>query len=97
MSETKNDSALRQLYVPTIFDEYSLEVRVDGFDVELELWDTAGHEDYDRLRHLSYPDAHVVLFLYAIDSPDSVHNVFKVSSRSTASAYIHSLLRVTKT
>lgn len=83
-----NDSAPHQLYVPTVFDNYSLDVHVDGFDVVLELWDTAGQEDYDRLRPLSYPDAHVVLYFYAIDSPDSVDNLFEVSVTFRASANI---------
>jgi GTPase SAR1 family protein len=43
--------------------------------VELALWDTAGQEDYDRLRPLSYPDSHVILICYAVDSPDSLDNV----------------------
>jgi Ras family len=47
----------------------------------LALWDTAGQEDYDRLRPLSYPDSHVILICFAIDSPDSLDNVQeKVSS-----------------
>lgn len=46
-----------------------------GKHVELALWDTAGQEDYDRLRPLSYPDSHVILICYAIDSPDSLENI----------------------
>jgi Ras family protein A len=51
------------------------DVEVDGKRVELALWDTAGQEDYDRLRPLSYPDSHVIIICFAIDSPDSLDNV----------------------
>ena len=46
-----------------------------GKQVELALWDTAGQEDYDRLRPLSYPDTDVILICYSIDSPDSLQNI----------------------
>lgn len=62
-------------YVPTVFDNYVADVDVDGRRVELQLWDTAGQEDYDRLRPLSYPDSHVILICFAIDIPDSLDNV----------------------
>jgi small GTP-binding protein len=39
------------------------------------LWDTAGQEDYDRLRPLSYPDTDVILMCFGIDSPDSLENI----------------------
>ena len=64
-----------QVYLPTVFENYVSDVEVDGRHVELALWDTAGQEDYDRLRPLSYPDSNVILICFAIDSPDSLDNV----------------------
>ncbi|KAI9209339.1 GTP-binding protein rho1 [Polychytrium aggregatum] len=64
-----------EVYVPTVFENYVADVEVDGKRVELALWDTAGQEDYDRLRPLSYPDSHVILICFSIDSPDSLDNV----------------------
>jgi len=64
-----------EVYVPTVFENYVATIQVDGKNVELALWDTAGQEDYDRLRPLSYPDSHVILICFAIDLPDSLDNV----------------------
>lgn len=43
--------------------------------VELALWDTAGQEDYDRLRPLSYPDSDIILLCFAVDTPGSLEHV----------------------
>lgn len=58
-----------EVYVPTVFENYVADVEVDGRKVELALWDTAGQEDYDRLRPLSYPDSNVILICFSVDSP----------------------------
>jgi Ras family protein A len=52
-------------------------IEIDKKFVELALWDTAGLEDFDRLRPLSYPDSHVILICFAIDSPDSLDNILE--------------------
>jgi len=64
-----------QSYVPTVFENYVADIEVDGKRVELALWDTAGQEDYDRLRPLSYPDTNVVLMCFSVDQPDSLENI----------------------
>jgi len=61
--------------VPTVFENYVTDCRVDGKSVQLALWDTAGQEDYERLRPLAYSKAHVILIGFSIDTPDSLDNV----------------------
>lgn len=39
------------------------------------LTDTAGQEDYDRLRPYSYPDTDVVIICFSVDNPNSLENV----------------------
>ncbi|KTW27508.1 uncharacterized protein T551_03007 [Pneumocystis jirovecii RU7] len=64
-------------YVPTVFENYIANVYYGSSNkiVELALWDTAGQEEYDRLRPLSYPESDVILICFAIDYPPSLENV----------------------
>ena len=62
-------------YIPTIFDNYCANQMVDGRVVSLSIWDTAGQEDYDRLRPLSYPQTDVFILCAAVSSPVSFVNL----------------------
>ncbi|GAB1313529.1 RHO4 protein [Madurella fahalii] len=64
-------------YVPTVFENYITYPThpPTGKTVELALWDTAGQEEYDRLRPLSYPETDLIFVCFAIDCPNSLENV----------------------
>jgi Rho family protein len=65
------------LYRTTPVERYSFipDIFVDNVHMELSLWDTAGQEEFDRLRALSYEDTHVIMLCFSVDSPDSFENV----------------------
>ena len=62
-------------YIPTIFDNSTVTVRIGGEPYILGLWDTPGQEDYDRLRPLSYPQTDVFLVCFSVVQPSSFANV----------------------
>lgn len=53
----------------------AIDIFVDGTHIELSLWDTAGQEEFDRLRSLSYDDTHCIMLCFSVDSKDSLENV----------------------
>jgi len=54
---------------------YALRRQVDGQTVQFALWDTAGQEDYEQLRPLSYPNTDVIVICFSVDNRDSFANV----------------------
>merc|ERR1712137_902648 len=53
-------------YVPTVFDNYTHKTTYKDEPFLLHMWDTAGQEDYDRLRPLSYPGTEVVVLCFSL-------------------------------
>jgi Ras family protein A len=43
----------------------------------LALFDTAGQEDFDRLRPLSYPDTNVIIMCFSVDNPVSATSIME--------------------
>lgn len=66
-----------EIHIPTIFDTDYTDMEIDGKIIQLDLWDTAGQEDYERLRPLSYPETDIILICFSIDNPDSLENVLE--------------------
>ncbi|KAG8146053.1 hypothetical protein E2320_012462 [Naja naja] len=67
--------AFPEQYAPSVFEKYTTDVTLGKKEVVLHLYDTAGQEDYDRLRPLSYQNTHVVLICYDVMNPFSFDNV----------------------
>ena len=59
------------------FQNYVEGIEVDNKLVEVAFWDTAGQDEFDRLRPLSYPNTDVLLLCFSIGSPDSFKNIPK--------------------
>eukprot|EP00483_Globobulimina_turgida_P013339 UN13363 len=76
------DGTFPEEYIPTVFDNYSEEKEIQFNEpkahrkkIRLDLWDTAGQEEFDRIRPLSYRDANYFLICFAVNSQDSFDHV----------------------
>lgn len=63
--------------MPTVFENYAATVKVDGIMVNLGLWDTAGQEEYNKLRPLAYPNCDVFLITFSVVDPATFVNARK--------------------
>merc|ERR1712087_345613 len=76
------DGTFPDEYIPTVFDNYThckeiafTEPKAHRKKVRLDLWDTAGQEEFDRIRPLSYRDANYFLICFALNSETSFDHI----------------------
>ncbi|CAH0553343.1 unnamed protein product [Brassicogethes aeneus] len=69
------DKTFNDTYTPTVFDSYSMDIPIFNEIYHIILYDTAGQEDFDRLRRFAYKDTDVFILCYAINNPDSYYNI----------------------
>ncbi|CAJ0939005.1 unnamed protein product, partial [Mesorhabditis belari] len=53
-------------YDTTVFDNFAVNINIEGKRYLVNLFDTAGQEDYAHLRTLSYPQANVFLLCFSM-------------------------------
>ncbi|KAM6965169.1 rho-related GTP-binding protein RhoV [Aplochiton taeniatus] len=64
-------------YKQTGFDVFSGQVQIEGAPVKVQLLDTAGQEEFDEFRSLSYVHIDVFILCFSVVNPSSFHNVTK--------------------
>merc|ERR1712080_505551 len=62
-------------YIPTVVDNFTKDVTYDDKTITLILWDTAGQDQYDSVRPLSYKDTDLVLLCYTVENIDFLENI----------------------
>ncbi|KAL6122804.1 Rhoa [Nucleospora cyclopteri] len=63
-------------YVPTVVDNFVKNVKIDeNTEVTLALWDTAGQEDYDTIRPLSYRGTDLIFLCYTVENKKNLENI----------------------
>jgi len=70
-----NKGEFPEEYVPTVFENAAKNVTYKGKAVTLRLYDTAGQEEYDRLRPLSYPGTNIVLLCFSVASRSTFESI----------------------
>jgi small GTP-binding protein len=62
-------------YIPKVFSNYIANINFNSKYYSVDLWDTAGPDDFDKLRPLSYTDTDVFVICYDIMTENSLENI----------------------
>ena len=68
-------STIPTQYQPTVVDTFSVNITVEEEEYTLELFDTAGQEDFETLRRLAYRDCDILVIVFSRVHKDSLDNV----------------------
>ena len=60
------------LYEPTVFDTYNGTKNYGGAEVQLSIWDTAGHDDLGRLRPIAFANTDCFLICFSLMDKNSL-------------------------
>ena len=75
MCVTYTENRFPEEYFPAIFEQFSVDMTVDGKHIRLEITHTAAQEGYERVRPAYYSETDVFLVIFSLVSPDSFENV----------------------
>jgi small GTP-binding protein len=64
-------------YLPTVFENYKTKIVIDNIEYNVQLWDTAGQEELENVRVLSYPNTDCFLFCFSVADRRSFETVQK--------------------
>ena len=59
-------------YMPTVFDNHILKCKFNDIDTDLNLWDTSGCEDLQKIRVLCYPNTDVFVLFFSLNDEFSL-------------------------
>ncbi|KZT59396.1 hypothetical protein CALCODRAFT_493744 [Calocera cornea HHB12733] len=65
----------KETFLPTVVGPHLIDFEVDGKVIALDVCDTAHHDEFSRLRAMTYSDTNAVLICFGIDNPASLENV----------------------
>lgn len=72
LSYTKDEFSFE--HTPTIFENYIANVLIGEKKISLSLWDTAGQDEYQKIRLLSYKKTDIFLICFSLMDKSSFEN-----------------------
>ena len=65
-------------YTATVFDNYPTDIEVGGVQINMNIWDTGGLDEFEDLRKLTYPGTDVFVVCFDLTNGDSRENILNV-------------------